>query len=130
MTGLTPRAISRNVFTTNLIYRSPELLQREWYQQVDMSKYIAYIIDYLNHDQSISPLLDPVEKINRLLEKAKTANRYNLRLYLKKACPDGQAFFCLFGKRGVFGDALSRCQCRDHRPVGERRLGMGDAHFP
>ena len=36
-----------------------------------MSKYIAYIIDYLNHDQSISPLLDPVEKINRLLEKAK-----------------------------------------------------------
>ena len=59
------------VFTTNLIYRSPELLQREWYQQVDMSKYIAYIIDYLNHDQSISPLLDPVEKINRLLEKAK-----------------------------------------------------------
>ena len=56
---------------TKVIYRSPELLQREWYQQVDMSKYIAYIIDYLNHDQSISPLLDPVEKINRLLEKAK-----------------------------------------------------------
>ena len=36
-----------------------------------MSKYIAYIIDYLNHDQSISPLLDPVERINRLLEKAR-----------------------------------------------------------
>ena len=62
--------ISR-VFTTNLIYRSPELLKREWYCQVDMSKYIAYIIDYLNHDQSISPLLDPVERINRLLEKAR-----------------------------------------------------------
>ena len=61
------------VFTTNLIYRSPELLKREWYREVDMSKYIAYIIDYLNHDQSISPLLDPVEKINKLLEKARSA---------------------------------------------------------
>ena len=61
------------VFTTNLIYRSPELLKREWYREVDMSKYIAYLIDYLNHDQSISQLLDPSEKINKLLEKARAA---------------------------------------------------------
>ncbi len=57
------------VFTTNLVYRSPELLQREWYQEVDISKYIAYLIDTLNHDQSISDLLDPVHRINNLLEK-------------------------------------------------------------
>ena len=57
------------VFTTNLIYRTPELLQREWYTQVDLSKYIAYIVDNLNHDQSISNLLNPVHRINLLLER-------------------------------------------------------------
>ena len=56
------------VFTTNLIYQTPELLSREWYQGVDLAKYIAYIIDTLNHDQSISNLLDPVHRINKLLE--------------------------------------------------------------
>lgn len=57
------------VFTTNLIYRSPELLKRSWYTEVDMSKYIAYFIDTLNHDQSISGLLNPVHRINNLLER-------------------------------------------------------------
>jgi ribose-phosphate pyrophosphokinase len=57
------------VFTTNLIYRSPELKKREWYVEVDMSKYIAYIIDFLNHDESISELLNPVHRINKLLGK-------------------------------------------------------------
>ena len=57
------------VFTTNLVYRTPELKQREWYVEVDMSKYIAYIIDNLNHDMSISDLLNPVQRINRLLGK-------------------------------------------------------------
>lgn len=57
------------VFTTNLIYRTPELLQREWYTSVDLSKYIAYIVDNLNHDQSISNLLNPVYRINKLLER-------------------------------------------------------------
>ncbi len=57
------------VFTTNLIYRTPELRQREWYREVDMSKYIAYIVDNLNHDQSISNLLNPVHRINKLLER-------------------------------------------------------------
>ena len=49
------------VLTTNLVYQTPELLQREWYINCDMSKYIAYIIDTLNHDSSISDLLNPSE---------------------------------------------------------------------
>lgn len=57
------------VFTTNLIYRTPALKSREWYAEVDMSKYIAYIVDTLNHDQSISSLLNPVYRINNLLER-------------------------------------------------------------
>ncbi len=51
------------VLTTNLIYQTPELLSREWYVSCNMSKYIAYIIDTLNHDTSISDLLNPVERI-------------------------------------------------------------------
>ncbi len=57
------------VFTTNLIYRTPELKQREWYEEVDLSKYIAYIIESINHDLSISELLNPSQRINALLEK-------------------------------------------------------------
>lgn len=57
------------VFTTNLIYGAPELLSKDWYIRVDMSKYLSYIIDTLNHDTSISDLLDPAEKINTLLDK-------------------------------------------------------------
>lgn len=57
------------VFTTNLIYQSPELLSRDWYVSCDMSKYIAYLIDTLNHDASISDLLNPVERINNIIER-------------------------------------------------------------
>ena len=57
------------IFTTNLIYRTPELLSREWYQEVNMCKYVAYIIDTLNHDDTISNLLNPVTRIHNLLEK-------------------------------------------------------------
>ena len=57
------------VLTTNLIYQSPELLQRPYYISVDMSKYIALIIDTLNHDNSISGLLNPVERIQRIMKK-------------------------------------------------------------
>ncbi len=55
------------VFTTNLVYRSPELLEKDWYVEVDLSKYCSYIIDNLNHDNSVSKLLDPVDRINNLL---------------------------------------------------------------
>ncbi len=57
------------VFTTNLIYTTPELLARDWYVSVDMSKYCSYIIDTLNHDESISGLLDPKDRIHKLLDK-------------------------------------------------------------
>ena len=57
------------ILTTNLIYQSPELLSREWYISCDMSKYIAYIIDTLNHDASLSDLLNPVERINTLVDR-------------------------------------------------------------
>ena len=57
------------IFTTNLIYRHPGLETREWYYQVDMSKYLSLLIDTLNHDETISHLLDPVTKIQNLIEK-------------------------------------------------------------
>ncbi|MCM1335698.1 MAG: ribose-phosphate pyrophosphokinase [Bacteroides sp.] len=57
------------VFGTNLTYRTPELLQREWFHEVDISKYIAYLIVALNHDVSISRVIDPHSKINHLLEQ-------------------------------------------------------------
>ena len=57
------------VFTTNLIYQSPELLSRDWYVSCDMSKYMAYLIDTLNHDASISDLLNPVERINNIIDR-------------------------------------------------------------
>ena len=57
------------VVTTNLTYQSPELLSRPYYINCDMSKYIAYIIDTLNHDTTISDLLDPYERIDKLLKK-------------------------------------------------------------
>ena len=59
------------VLTTNLIYQSPELLDREWYISCDMSKYIAYIIDTLNHDASISDLLNPYDRIHKIITKYK-----------------------------------------------------------
>ena len=59
------------VLTTNLIYQTPELLRREWYINCDMSKYIAYIIDTLNHDSSISDLLNPNERITSIVARYK-----------------------------------------------------------
>ena len=57
------------VFGTNLTYRSPELLARPWFNEVDVSKYIAYFIAAINHDVSISTVLDPHAKIKQLLQK-------------------------------------------------------------
>ena len=56
------------VLTTNLIYQSPELLSKPWYIDCDMSKYIAFLIDKLNNDESISDLLDPYDKIQALVK--------------------------------------------------------------
>ena len=60
------------VLTTDLVYQTPELLERDWYINCDMSKYIAYIIDTLNHDCSISSLLDPYDRIESLVSKYKS----------------------------------------------------------
>ena len=60
--------IISKVLTTNCIYQPPELLEKPYYVNVDLSKYIALLIDSLNHDHSISDLLDPGEKIHKLLQ--------------------------------------------------------------
>lgn len=57
------------VFTTNLTYRIPELIKKPWYCEVDMSKYIALIIETLNFDKTLGDLLDPVNRINKILKK-------------------------------------------------------------
>jgi ribose-phosphate pyrophosphokinase len=63
------------VLTTNLVYQTPELLSKPYYIDVDMSKYIALIIDNLNHDSSLSELLNPTKRINRLLAKYRAGER-------------------------------------------------------
>ena len=63
------------VVTTNLIYQTPELLSREYYISCDMSKYIAYIIDTLNHDSSISDLLNPYDRIKNYVQKYNDAKK-------------------------------------------------------
>ncbi len=63
------------LLTTNLVYQTPELLSRPYYIDVDMSKYIALIIDNLNHDASLSELLNPTKRINRLLARYRAGER-------------------------------------------------------
>ena len=67
------KAYADGVFTkaycTNLIYTTEELKNREWFCEVNCYKYIAYIIDTLNHDISVSQLMEPADRIRRLLEK-------------------------------------------------------------
>ena len=61
--------VFEKVFTTNGVYQSPELLSRDWYQSVELSKYLAYFLDTINHDLSVSSLLDNSNKIDSLLKK-------------------------------------------------------------
>ena len=56
------------VVGTNLTYRKPELLERDWYYDVDCSKYTAYFVAAINHDMSVSSICDPMEKIKNLLK--------------------------------------------------------------
>ena len=57
------------VISTNLTYRKPELAQTEWFIEADMSKYISYIIATLNHDRSLSKLLNPYDRIHALIKR-------------------------------------------------------------
>jgi len=68
------------IFTTNMVYRMPELQTREWYVEVNMCKYVAYIIDTLNHDDTISSLLDPVKRIHKLVDAHKKKQSAQLRM--------------------------------------------------
>ena len=68
------------IFTSNLVYRRPGLSEREWYVEVNMCKYVAYIIDTLNHDETISELLNPVKRIHKLLDKHKKKQPVQMKL--------------------------------------------------
>ena len=57
------------VISTNLTYRKPELSQTEWFVEADMSKYISFIIATLNHDRSLSKLLNPYDRIHALIKR-------------------------------------------------------------
>ena len=59
------------VLGTNLTYRTPELLERDWYCDVDCSKYTAYFIAAINHEMSVGSIIDPIKKIEALLENRK-----------------------------------------------------------
>ena len=61
--------VFEKLYTTNGIYQSPELLSRDWYESVELSKYLAYFLDTINHDLSVSSLLDSSSKIHMLLTK-------------------------------------------------------------
>ncbi len=67
--------IISGILTTNLIYQTPELLSKPYYINCDMSKYIALIIDTLNHDGSISSILNPSERIQNVLQKYKNGEK-------------------------------------------------------
>ena len=69
------QGILHGVLTTNLIYQTPELLERPWYINCDLSKYIALIIDTLNHDGSISDILNPSGRIQNIMEKYKNGEQ-------------------------------------------------------
>jgi ribose-phosphate pyrophosphokinase len=63
------------VISTNLTYRIPELREAEWFVEADMSKYISYIIATLNHDRSLSVLLNPYDRIHALIKRYNAEQR-------------------------------------------------------
>jgi ribose-phosphate pyrophosphokinase len=82
--------IVSKVFATNLVYRTPEVLNAPWFVDVDMSKFVALIIDAINHDASLSKLMDPTAKINALLHKTKECDA-------NPACVEARATNTKFG---------------------------------
>ena len=72
--------VINKVFCTNLVYRQPELLTREWFVEVNMCKYVSYIIDTLNHDATISELLNPVKRIHSLMDKHKKQKAKQMKM--------------------------------------------------
>ena len=72
------------VFTTNLVYRRPELYTKDWYVEVNMCKYVSYIIDTLNHDETISELLNPIKRIHNLVDKHKKEQTAQIKMTFDK----------------------------------------------
>ncbi len=72
------------VFTTNLVYRRPELYTKDWYVEVNMCKYVSYIIDTLNHDETISELLNPIKRIHTLVDKHKKEQNAQIKMSFDK----------------------------------------------
>ena len=68
------------VFSTNLVYRRPELAGQEWFVEVNMCKYVAYLIDTLNNDETISNLLNPVKRIQTLMDKHRKALESQMKM--------------------------------------------------
>ena len=77
------------VFTTNLVYVDPEIKTREWFCEVNMCKYVSYIIETLNRDESTSVILDPVAKIHALLERHKAEYDAQLKIDFEGKKPEG-----------------------------------------
>jgi len=72
--------IIHKVISTNLTYTAPEIKTQEWFEQVDMSKYIAYMIATLNQDHTISHLLSPAERIQKILKKHREGQKRSEQL--------------------------------------------------
>ena len=72
------------IFTTNLTYTDPNVLNRDWHESVNMCKYVSYIIDTLNHDDSLSDLLNPVKKIHAIVDKHKATQSAQVQMELDK----------------------------------------------
>ena len=66
------------VITTNLTYQPPEIYTRPYYTEADMSKFLASIIDFMNHDVSMSHVMTPTEKINEILARYKNREEYHI----------------------------------------------------
>ena len=66
------------VITTNLTYQPPELYTRPYYTEADMSKFLASIIDFMNHDISMSHVMTPTEKINEILARYNNREEYHI----------------------------------------------------
>ena len=66
------------VITTNLTYQPPEIYTRPYYTEADMSKFLASIIDFMNHDVSMSHVMTPTEKINEILARYNNREEYHI----------------------------------------------------
>ena len=71
------KGVFDRVIATNLTYQFPGLAEREWFLEADMSKFVATIIDFINHDASITGVMTPTEKIHEFIRK------YNMGIPIK-----------------------------------------------